>query len=719
MDRRRYTRRLAVLLMLAALAGGASSITWAIPQALAGTLEMTACSGYGDGAADTDVSGMVWAGASNGSFSTANECGQGRSFQIAPSSGTAKRGDSAQWATTTPPAIEITHAITPVNEVLIDPLSGDGFNASFFWNGGTQTITPQNNCCGGMDYGSGINRSLGPSRWFGWQVTCSQSSCGQPLQILDVRGVDLVAVDTTPPSLLALGSNNIWYQSGRWIRGSGWPASFAASADDGICSMREIINGTSVQGPYDATPDQHSWTQCPSPQTMGLMIDTTSYPNGPLSLTLSASDAASPANVSSPSTTLLVDNAPVSVSLAGPSDALSTAGTQYVSATATAGPGGVAAIYCSVDGGAYAQHPGASAEIPVSGIGPHQVSCYAQNNAIDPNGRPASSPTETFQMTIRQPVAAAITFSRIANSLRCHKTKIKVRGAARIVKRHGRKVKVRGRVHVTTVMRCHARTAMRKVTVIEHRHGKAVAVTKLKRVVLLPHVVDQPKLRVAYGKGATVSGLLVLGNGSAPLAGRAVQVLAAPDNGLGQFAPVATVVTGADGSWSAALPAGPSRLIEAVYAGDSNTEPVTSAQVDLIVPARIGTSISPRVLPWKATVTIRGHLEGGYVPPDGVALRLLVRYPGSRRGTPLLALRTNARGSFRIEWSFYSGRGVASYPLWISTTATESDYPFAASAGPRISVTFGRRTPAARRRHKQGTKADPQERQLAKQRRKR
>jgi hypothetical protein len=69
-----------------------------------------------------------------------------------------------------------------VNEVLIDPnISGDGYAASFFWNGGTQAIVPENNCCGGMYYGSGINRSLGPSRWFGWQVTCTSGPCGEPL----------------------------------------------------------------------------------------------------------------------------------------------------------------------------------------------------------------------------------------------------------------------------------------------------------------------------------------------------------------------------------------------------------------------------------------------------------------------------------------------------------------------------------------------------------
>jgi hypothetical protein len=698
--------RLAVLVALVIPFSGAYEMTWALPAARAGTLEMTSCSGFGDGAADTDVGGMVWAGLSKGGFSTANECGQGRALQIAPSGANGPHwADNGVWQTVTPPAIQITHAITPVNEVLIDPNRGDGYVAGFFWSGGAQTITPQNNCCGGMYYGSGINRSLGSSRYFGWQVTCLLSSCGAPFQALDVRGVDLVAVDSTPPSLLALGSNNIWYQGGQWIRGSGWPASFQASADDGICSMREIIDGSSIQGPYDATRNTHSWTQCPSPQTMGETIDTTQYSNGSLALTLSAADAASPANVSSPATTLHVDNTPVTLSLTGPSDASSTAGTQYVSAAASAGPSSVSAIYCSVDGGAYAAHSGASAQIPVAGIGSHQVSCYAQNTAIDPNGRPASSPSQTFAMLIRQPTASAISFSRIADALRCHNATIKVhvKGKPRTVKRHGKKVRVPGRPRVVKrrVRHCHARTVRRKVTVIVKRHGKPVKVTRVRRVALLPHVVQKAKRRVGHGKATTVSGYLGLANGTA-LAGHGVEIFSAPDNGLGDFTPMTSVITGINGTWTAKVPPGPSRLIEAVYGGDATTQPVTSAIVKLIVPARIATSISPRILPWPGAVTIRGHLEGGYVPPDGVALRLLVRYPGSRHGSPLLALRTNAEGAFAIRWSFYSGRGVATYPMWIATTATESDYPFAASAGPRISVTFGRRTPHQhhQRRHK-------------------
>jgi hypothetical protein len=662
---------------------------------------MTACSGFGDNGAGTDVDGPVWNGIDSGHLSTSNHCPQGGSFQILPA-GTAKNGENVQWHTVTPPAIEIVHALTPPNEVLIDSLSGDGFAGSFFWSGGSQTIARENNCCGGMDYGSGINRFLGPSRYFGWQVSCQQSSCGAPFQALDVRGVDLIGVDTTPPSLLALGLNNIWYQSGRWIRSDGWPASFQASADDGVCSMREIVNGASVQGPYEPTRNAHSWTQCPSPQTMGQTINTTSYANGPVSLVLSAADAANPANVSSPSTTLHVDNTPVALSLTGPSDASSTAGTQYVSATATAGPSGVAAIYCSVDGGGYAAHPGTSAQIPVSGIGSHQISCYAQNTAIDPNGRVASSPTQTLVMSIRQPTASAISFSRIVG-LRCHSATIKVhvKGRPRTVTRHGRKVRVPGRSHVVKrrVTRCHARTVRRKVTVIVKRHGKPVKVTRVRRVALVPHWVEKATRRVGHGRATTVSGFLELANGI-PLSGRTVEIISAPDNGLGQFSPMASVTTGVNGTWTARVPAGPSRLIEAVYGGDTTTEPVTSAPAKLIAPAKIAMSISPRVLPWSAVTTIRGRLVGGYVPPDGVALRLLIKLPHRSRPYEPVPFRTDAKGDFVVHWSWGTGSGVVSYPFAVATTATESDYPFAASQGRWIGVTFGRPTPAAVHRHR-------------------
>jgi hypothetical protein len=133
-------------------------------------------------------------------------------------------------------------------------------------------------------------------------------------------------------------------------------------------------------------------------------------------------------------------------------------------------------------------------------------------------------------------------------------------------------------------------------------------------------------------------------------------------------------------------------LIRAVYPGSPTVLPATG-DATLSVPPRIVVAIGPRRLPWAGTLTIRGHLAGGYIPSDGVALRLLVRYPGSRRASSLLALRTTARGAFVIHWSYNGGHGVASYPFWVATTATETDYPFAAGGSRHTVVTFGVPTP--------------------------
>ena len=141
----------------------------------------------------------------------------------------------------------------------------------------------------------------------------------------------------------------------------------------------------------------------------------------------------------------------------------------------------------------------------------------------------------------------------------------------------------------------------------------------------------------------TIGGIAATSQG-VPLSGQTVEIITAPDNGLNQFRVAASVKTNANGGWSAKLRRGPSRIIRAIYPGSATVLPATG-RATLNVPVRIAVGISPRRLPWAATLTIHGHLVGGYIPPDGVALRLLVRYPGSRRATSLLALRTERAGS--------------------------------------------------------------------------
>jgi hypothetical protein len=537
-------RRLLVGL-LGAAAVAAGGLAQPATRAWAGALVLKGCSAYGD-------AGGGFAGSSTGNLTYTNACPQGRSLQI-NTLGTNNPvwEAAASWETTSPPAVTITYAITPVNDVLVDP-NNDGYVFGFFWDGGAQQITPTSNCCGGMDYGTGINVPLPPGHHFGWQATCIQATCVTH-QLLDVKGVYLDGQDNTPPRLIADGAGNVFYTSGEWIRGSAWPASFTASADDGICGMRVLVGGVSIQGPGPFARNQGSWTQCPTPLTDSYTLDTTQYPDGPLSLVLSAADAASPANVSSPSTTLHIDNTPVGLSLGGPSDVAASAAnaSASITATATAGPSGVN-IFCSVDGGSEVEYSGASAQVPVSGIGPHSASCFAENNAVNANGVPARSATETYSVTIRQPTAEAITFAHIADALRCRRVveKVKVRGKTRVVRRHGKKILIRGRVRTVKrhVRRCHARTVKRTVWVtlkrhgkVLRRHGKPVRVRRVRRVVVLPHTILKAKRRIGHGKTTTVSGYLGLADGT-PLANRPVSVVAAANNGLSQFTlPIATV----------------------------------------------------------------------------------------------------------------------------------------------------------------------------------
>ena len=188
----------------------------------------------------------------------------------------------------------------------------------------------------------------------------------------------------------------------------------------------------------------------------------------------------------------------------GPVDAPSTAGTQYVTATAGGSPSGIADIVCSIDGGPAQTYPGASAQVPVSGIGPHSVSCYAQDNAVDPSGGHGTSTTSTWSLKIGQPTVVGIAFDKLVG-LRCHRARVRVKvpGHWITVRRHGKRVKVKTRPHtkVERVMRCHPRTERRRTVVFvrERRHGHVVKVKRIKivRVVVPPHVIAKTSRLVA------------------------------------------------------------------------------------------------------------------------------------------------------------------------------------------------------------------------------
>jgi hypothetical protein len=267
---------------------------------------------------------------------------------------------------------------------------------------------------------------------------------------------------------------------------------------------------------------------------------------------------------------------------------------------------------------------------------------------------------------------------KVRDALRCSRQKERVRIPAHWVTayHHGHRIRVRvpAQTRMVKVMRCHARVVYRRV----RRHGHWVR----RRIVLLPHRVSVKHLHVQFGRGATIFGWLGTTEGTA-LGGQPVRILAAPDNGSPHFRQIAVVRTASDGTWTARLPAGPSRLVKAAYGGGPKAEPSVSEPARLQVSAGIRLRIHPRFVHWGHAVRIRGFLRGGYVPPRGEIVVLWVRWKGG--SAEVGHLYTHGTGHFSSIYTFRRGNGTETYQYW-ATSIREADYPYAPGRSNRVAV---------------------------------
>ena len=215
-----------------------------------------------------------------------------------------------------------------------------------------------------------------------------------------------------------------------------------------------------------------------------------------------------------------------------------------------------------------------------------------------------------------------------------------------------------------------------------------------------------------FGRPVRLHGLLISSAGL-PLAGQPVAILTAPDNGSNAFTEAAAVTTGPDGSWTATLPPGPSRIIEASYPGSPTILPATGSAT-VITPAKIVlTRVTPDRTPWGSTVRITGRVLGGYIPASSKLLRLdlgIVGIPGLSKiqGIPNVA----PDGTFTTTYKFARYQGVVRFWLQVSSLA-EADFPFSPSHSKRVIVTVGVPAPTTtthvrhrRARHRHRRSAD-------------
>jgi hypothetical protein len=311
---------------------------------------------------------------------------------------------------------------------------------------------------------------------------CGKSTCKSTLGPGDINVRQLILTTREASGPFLSSPTGLWQATG-WVKGA-WTLTASGDSPSGICAIAASFGGQVLPG-GGSPRDPSAWHQCAAAPVTDRVI-TQGYSQGANSLDLSATDAAG-ASVSY-SKTVYVDNQPSTVALSGPPIAASTAGPQHVTATAAAGPSGVAGVSCSADGGLAHWYPSSTAQVPVSGVGEHVVRCFSENNAVDANGGHGTSATESFSMTIGTPTITAITFSKLVDKLRCRRVagRVTVPAPWGTVKRGHKRIRVRRPAHTKTikVTKCHARTVIRHRTVwvTLRRHGKSVRVKRHKTI---------------------------------------------------------------------------------------------------------------------------------------------------------------------------------------------------------------------------------------------
>lgn len=607
------------------------------------------------------------------------------------SSGGATKGADAYWEARAPAGLLISQAAVASMSVY-EINEGSPYGGGFFWGpgntDGARAGAPESDVTF-----NAANEQGFPSSTFGFQIICEQTSCPNNNAFLDVGAVTLSVEETSGPSVSASG---LWSASG-WVRGD-WPITVTGDSPSGICSLSATIDGDPQSASGAMMPNQTVWHQCNG--SLVSSLNTGYAANGADTLHIADTDAAGVSN--SAAETIHVDNETPSVSLSGPATALTSTGTQYVTVNVHAGPSGAYGADCSVNGGPPTFYAGASSQVPVSGIGAQTVTCVGLNNALSLGGQRASSAPASFTVDIQQPTVEAITFSKVADPLRCRTLvkRVRVLGRPRTITLHGHRVQVRRyRTVKRQVRRCRARTVRRRVLVelkrhgkVVRRHGRIVRVRRTERVVVLPHRIHRTLRHVRHGHGTTVSGVLLLADGT-PLAGQTVTILGAANNAAHAFAPISTTTTNADGFWVAKIPAGPSRLLEAEYPGTATTAAASSTLVRTIVPAKIRILYAPARVRWGGTVTFRGRVYGGEIPRGGINIRL--RY-GYRQQSTTYGVKTHVGPSGRFTTGFTFGLGDPRYHVRFHfqfATLPGGNYPFHTAESNSVSVLVGGHPP--------------------------
>jgi hypothetical protein len=195
-----------------------------------------------------------------------------------------------------------------------------------------------------------------------------------------------------------------------------------------------------------------------------------------------------------------------------------------------------------------------------------------------------------------------------------------------------------------------------------------------------------PQVTVPFRGAATLAGRLLDADG-AGLAGRSLRVVSRPSRGALSRRSVAIVQSGPHGGFRLALPAGPSRRVAVVYAGERGLAGSRRAALELRVRGAASLHASPRSLRNGESVRLWGRVRarGAPLPRRGKLVAIQYYETGADRWRPVLVVRSDHGGRFGAHYRFRYVTGVAKIRLRAVALAEER-WPYAPGASAPVTV---------------------------------
>lgn len=188
--------------------------------------------------------------------------------------------------------------------------------------------------------------------------------------------------------------------------------------------------------------------------------------------------------------------------------------------------------------------------------------------------------------------------------------------------------------------------------------------------VMLP--VTPASVARPYAHSALRVGSQLLDAGGEPISGARIDILQRV-SGTSETQIIGYAVTSADGTFTARVPAGPSRTIDLAYRAYEGA-PLYAAQTEIVetVTAGLRLTITPRRTRPTGVIVLHGQVLG-VVPSHGVVIEVLVYYQGAWE--PIRTPRTDRWGHIRLRYRFHQARGQ--FPFALRVRASQVGFPYA------------------------------------------